>query len=182
METRPFRLVDLPAICPCITQEYSQLLVQAAVYQIAMHGYTTGDTLTISGDFTAQFDLVLPYEVTGAMRRTWTERPDTINRAACAVALYAMHALTAFTVISKSYIGTGFDYWLAPKETPCDTDLPFRQAVRLEVSGIDRGTDAEIKRRIAEKLHQTRRSDAMIIPAYVCVVEFSRLLVTIERK
>lgn len=41
-----------------------------------------------------------------------------------------------------------FDYWLGQKED----DIPFEDKARLEVSGILKGTTAQINRRLKEKM------------------------------
>jgi hypothetical protein len=49
-------------------------------------------------------------------------------------AILLMRALTGYTVIERSRKGTGFDWWLGTE------DNLFQGKVRLEVSGILRGT------------------------------------------
>lgn len=80
------------------------------------------------------------------------------------------------TVISRSWTNTGFDYWLGARETPCDVDIPFNGAVRLEVSGIYEGDNRSILRRVREKFRQTEQSDQLGLPAYIIVVEFGQLV------
>ena len=64
--------------------------------------------------------------------------------------------------------GPGFDYWIG------ETTENLENASRLGVSGILNGDDTEIKKRVRGKKRQTERSDETGLPAYVCVVEFSR--------
>ena len=66
----------------------------------------------------------------------------------------------------KAPQGTGFDYWLTSND-----ERNFFEA-RLEVSGLLKGTQAEIAQRQREKLRQTLRSDDTRLPAYVLIVEF----------
>lgn len=71
--------------------------------------------------------------------------------------------------VKRSWKGTGFDYWVGDqKET-----YPFKDTLRLEVSGDFKGTDAELKQRLKTKLEQTTRSDSTSLPAYAIIVEFS---------
>jgi hypothetical protein len=53
-------------------------------------------------------------------------------------------------VVERSRRGTGFDYWLGKKGD--NNQLPFQNAVRLEVSGIRKGDDGKIKARAKQKL------------------------------
>jgi hypothetical protein len=64
--------------------------------------------------------------------------------------------------------GSGFDFWLGP-----ETGYLFQAGVRLEVSGIRRGDETSIRRRLRSKLRQTEQSQ-QLAPAYVAIVEFSR--------
>lgn len=48
----------------------------------------------------------------------------------------------------------------------------FQKKARLEVSGLLKGDDMDIKRRHAAKVKQTHQSDSTLIPVYVSVIEF----------
>ena len=66
--------------------------------------------------------------------------------------------------------GGGFDYWLAP----ADDDQPlFQSRSRLEVSGILKGSEAQVRRRMQEKLERLAKFES-VTPTWVMVVEFSR--------
>lgn len=80
-----------------------------------------------------------------------------------------------YTVIERSRIGTGFDYWLGK-----ESNL-FQKKARLEISGILRGSNSDVKARIRQKLKQTNRSDG-VLPAYVIVVEFGHPLAEVQKK
>ena len=57
--------------------------------------------------------------------------------------------------------------------TEGDVGELFQGKKRLEVSGILRGNEANLKARVKEKVRQTNRSDQIGLPAIVVVVEFS---------
>ena len=103
----------------------------------------------------------------------------TLAEAAYGIAFLIIQELTDYTVIERSRRGTGFDYWLGKKTN--NNDLPFQNAVRLEVSGIRKGDDSRIKARIKQKLEQVRPTDGKL-PAYIVVVEFSNPLAFIVKK
>jgi hypothetical protein len=46
--------------------------------------------------------------------------------------------------------------------------------IRLEISGINSGSNNDVDRRVRQKLTQTDRSDSLGLPAYVVVVEFGK--------
>ena len=81
-----------------------------------------------------------------------------------------MQALTDYQVIQRSPKTTGFDYWLGEK----GQSYPFQKKARLEVSGILKGTNAQVNRRLKEKFNQVKKSDITDLPAVVVIVEFSQ--------
>jgi predicted transcriptional regulator len=86
------------------------------------------------------------------------------------IAFLIIHHLTDYKIIRRSKRKTGFDYWLGKKET----DYPFTDAARLEVSGILKGKNAEITQRIKAKQEQVKQSDSSQLPAYIIVTEFKQ--------
>ena len=60
-----------------------------------------------------------------------------------------------------------FDYWLGDRDS-----LLFQKKARLEVSGIFKGDDSVIRKRYALKNEQTSKSDSLLLPAYISIVEF----------
>jgi len=106
-------------------------------------------------------------QVTVQIRRTHADLQDATADGAYAIAIMLAREITGCTVVEQAWKGTGIDYWLAESE-----DEMF-QGARLEVSGILRGDNRDVARRIASKLAQISQSDDSGLPAYVCVVEFS---------
>jgi predicted transcriptional regulator len=86
------------------------------------------------------------------------------------IAFLIIHHLTDYKVIRRSKRKTGFDYWLGKKET----EYPFTDAARLEVSGILKGKNKEIEQRMKGKRAQVKQSDSSPLPAYVIVTEFKQ--------
>lgn len=86
------------------------------------------------------------------------------------IAFLIIHHLTGYKVIRRSKRKTGFDYWLGEK----DTDYPFTDAARLEISGILKGKSTDISQRIKVKREQIKQSDSQKLPAYIIVTEFSK--------
>ncbi len=167
-------LGELPKYLHCISHEFTAILIEACVVRLHEQGHQ-GDNidLKVVGKFSKDVEIKKPYPVTDTLLRTWTEHNYTTDHAACAIALSLVYELTELTVISRSWTTTGFDYWLGPKGTPCEINLPFDNAVRLEISGIRQGNDYQINKRVKEKLVQTGQSDGLKLPAFVIVTEFS---------
>lgn len=88
---------------------------------------------------------------------------------AVCIAFLLVFVLTEYTIVHRSRVGTGFDFWLGYKGEP------KQYACRLEVSGIMKGEEADIKKRLRTKVEQTKQSDGEThVPAIAIVVEFSR--------
>jgi hypothetical protein len=111
------------------------------------------------------------------MKRTHADAEVATERGACAIAILFVCALREYTVVHRSYKGTGVDYFLGHK-----TDFLFQEKVRLEVSGIRDGSETDIRRRKHLKLEQTRISDVLGMPAVIVIVEFSRPVVEVMER
>ena len=94
---------------------------------------------------------------------------DATEYGAYGISFILIRQLTPFTIIERARKGPGFDYWLGYED-----DILFQKKARLEVSGILRGTDAEINSRSKQKLAQTAPSDGMGLHAYIVIVEFNQ--------
>lgn len=121
----------------------------------------------MDGDFKRTFSVVWD-STTEQMRRCWADPDVTTEHGAYGIAVLLLPALTDLTIVQRSRKGTGFDFWLGPM--PVD-ELLFQEKARLEVSGIRKGSESEIKARLRQKKEQTKRSDGLL-PAYIVVVEF----------
>jgi len=102
------------------------------------------------------------------IRRCWADNEVATEHGAYGIAVLLVTELTGLTVVERSRKGTGFDYWLGPRDSAGPL---FQQRERLEVSGIRRGTDAAVRSRLREKLDRLQRY-GQSPPAIVIVVEF----------
>jgi hypothetical protein len=114
------------------------------------------------------FNFFLIKPVTPQMRDSWDDMQDTTEDGACCLAILIVHKLTEYKLIRRARKKTGFDYWLGNKES----EYPFQEKARLEISGILKGNKSQIRKRIREKIEQTKQSDHLNLPAYIVVVEF----------
>lgn len=100
--------------------------------------------------------------------RAWRDLQEATELGACAVAALLVDSLTEDTIVERSWKGTGFDYWLAPKGS--DETL-FQNRARLEVSGILKGNEKDVMKRLAEKMAQADATHASLMKIVV-IVEF----------
>jgi hypothetical protein len=157
---------------PGLTSEAGTALAQAAAVCLFEHEHTQGVHLPVTGTHPYRFRLYWPSPVTDQMLATWRDPNEKTERGACAVAILLVLRLTDFTILERSWRGTGYDYGLAKKG---DSDrLPFTNAARLEVSGISNGNEATILERARRKQRQTLQSAQTGLPAVVVVVEFGQ--------
>lgn len=150
-----------------ISSSLGETFAEASAVCLEDQGHSLGATLTVSGDFQDAFKLYWT-DVTDQMRRCYNDPQEATEWGACGVAILLIQTLTEFTIIERSFKGTGIDYWLGHE----DDDLPFQNKARLEISGIRNGDAGAIARRVRQKLSQTTSSDGSL-PAFVVVVEFS---------
>jgi hypothetical protein len=102
---------------------------------------------------------------------------ESSERGAEAVAFLLVGEITEFTALYRAVRGTHIDYWLGYKTDP---NNPFKNAGRLEVSGIITENEGNtVRGRVKEK---TDRMPDGILPVYVIVVEFSRPYATVVVK
>lgn len=71
---------------------------------------------------------------------------------AVAVALHLMREVHGYVNCTRSRRGTGFDYWIGKTPGPL-----MNGKVRLEISGILAGSDAEVAKRSREKVEQMKK-------------------------
>lgn len=151
-----------------IEPRYSAYCGSAAAFCLAAHGHKTGCLLMVFGLEEALLPVVWK-EPHPDSATTWLNRNQAVEFGAIGIAFLLVEALTGYHVVSSSWIGTGCDYLLGTELSPGQL-FPERR-LRLEVSGIWAGTEADIRERIRKKRAQTSRGESEI-PAIVVVVEF----------
>lgn len=113
-------------------------------------------------------------EWSGADRRTrdaWANVIDATENGAYCLALAAIELTRGLVAVGRAETGTGADYYLGkPGETLEDLESSFR----LEVSGTDLGSDAEMRSRMRAKKEQAMNGKSNL-PAIASVVGFAAL-------
>ena len=162
--------------CPCITKAQGRHLAEAASVCIANRQHPPSKRLAVVGDLTAIFYLKR-LRVSSQMSRSLADLSVATELGAVAIAICVVEDLTNYQAVYRSATATGIDYWLADKTSD---DLGF--SARLECSGTLQGGETERKRRIRDKLKQTKQSDGTGLPAIVVVVDFSDLVAQVAKK
>jgi len=103
-----------------------------------------------------------------ATRRAWANETDTTEAGAYACVIAAVELLTGMVAVRRAEGGTGADFYIGPPGSGVD-DL--EDCLRLEVSGSDLGTSAQIAHRLAQKIGQATRGRSNL-PAFAGVVGF----------
>ena len=138
-----------------LSSEVGGSLAQASAVCLESQRHESGVELDITGRITGRHPLRWESPDEQA-RRTWRNEIDATENGAAGVALLLARRLLGYVTTSRSRHGTGFDYWLGK-----DIDgEPIQDEVRLEVSGIRRGSSGDVSRRVREKLGQMKRGGA----------------------
>jgi len=159
-----------------LSPEVGAEMAQAAAVCLEDQEHEPGTTvLTVRGDLAARYALDWT-PVTEQMSRTWRDHAVATEQGAYAVAISVMRAAKGLAVTERSRRGTGFDFWLGLHDS-----LFVQNAARLEVSGIRRGDNAAVRRRLREKAGQLQQR-TRVPKGYAVVVEFSRPLAHVEER
>ena len=169
-------LNDLGAGQPGLTPALGGAMAQCAGVCLETQGHTKGAELHVRGSIQNGHTLDWP-TVTDQARRTWADLREATEKGAEGIAILLIKQETDYVTIERAAIGTRIDRWLG-----YESDDPyFQRKARLEVSGILRDGDGEVRRRLREKTDRLALADSPL-PAYVVVVEFSRPLAEVGTK
>ncbi|MEL6257115.1 MAG: hypothetical protein AAFR87_34290 [Bacteroidota bacterium] len=170
---RELKLETLKEGFPAISKSVGAYLAEGGAYCLEAQGHASGVLLELSGAFEEKVKVLWPEQVNNQIIRAWADSQEATEFGAIAVAILILQSLTNYTVIERSFKGTGFDYWLGVGEYD-ENRLPFEQRkARLEVSGIWRESKSNtIDARIELKKQQVKKSDDLNLPVLIIVVEF----------
>lgn len=181
---------------PGVDRSKGNDLAKAASVCLESQAHVPGVELTVRGVSESRCSLIWG-SVTAQGRRTRSDAQEATEDGAAGIAILLALRETGHTIILRSRKATGIDYWLGSSNggsaseaeramtTELQTlleDVSLTVRGRLEVSGILRGSDTDVRARTKEKLTQTGLSDSSELPVYVIVVEFGRPLAEITRK
>lgn len=109
-------------------------------------------------------------------RNAWANEIDTTEAGAYACVLAAVEMFDGLVTIKRAETETGADYYVAPPGVSPDD---IEEHIRLEVSGVDRGNDAAVRRRLREKIEQLARGGDDI-PGLAGVIGFNAQLILLD--
>lgn len=153
---------------PGITPVIGNYLYENCLVSLLKAGHTDGVALQVYGLSEETYNIHWQGIITDQMARSYQDNLETTEQGAvCLSVLLAQH-LTGYTIIERSWRGTGIDYWLGYEEDPF-----LLRAARLEISGIKSETSNNtIAARYEQKAKQTRQSDNVDLPAFISIIEF----------
>jgi hypothetical protein len=150
-----------------LSPAWGALMAEAASVCLEDQGHGLSMPLGVDGDVNERVMTLHRDPVDERARWSHNDAERATENGAYGVSLLALQELTGLTVLLQSRRGSGFDFWLGP-----DSGFLFQTGLRLEISGIRRGDEVAIRRRLRSKLRQVERSQ-LLAPAYVAIVEFS---------
>lgn len=171
-------LCTLDTGIPALTPKRAGVHMEACVWCLLECGHSNGVTLKVfekekNEDSSYQIVWIENQIDKSALCRAYN-RDDGADDGAVAIALLLIREKTNYKAITRSVIGTGFDYWLGYKDIETD-QIIGKESARLEISGIlKENIYNKINKRVNNKIKQTKQSDDTSFPAYIIVVEFSQ--------
>jgi hypothetical protein len=160
-----------PGLTPALGESYSE----AACVCFSRH-HQPPVTLTLSHGTTDELR-VLNFSVPDArVQNAHANETDATETGAYGVSLAALEAVAGLVAVRRAETLTGADWYVATNGTDSE-DL--ESCIRLEVSGMNAGTSADIRRRLREKVAQAGRGQSNL-PAIAAVVGFKVLEVSIS--
>ena len=159
-----------------ITVATGAFLAEAAAVCLEKSGHMQGVSLKVRGKRRAAFEITWAHLPPTAVH-THNDLHDATEHGAMGLAILLARFHLGYEVVLRSRKGTGYDYLM--RKVDSDVSAPN---VRLEVSGILKGTAGDVTRRVNEKVRQVKagasfRDDS---PAFVMVIEFGLPVARIE--
>ena len=130
------RIVNLDTLVeglPAISKSVGAYLAEGGAFCLEAHGHRSGVVLELLGSINDPITLEWPLQVDHQVLRSWADTREATEFGAIAIAILIIRTFTDYTIIERSFRGTGFDYWLGLGEYD-ENRLPFEQrSARLEV-------------------------------------------------
>lgn len=163
---------------PGITHHFGGSLLEATIVCLEEQDHMSGVRLTVQGKFNNVIGLSWSDINDDQLRACWNDYQVTTEHGAYGIAILLIKSLTDLIVVERSRKGSGCDFWLGTKD---DDGFMFQKRKKLEISGLRKGNDSQIKLRTNQKISQVEQYNGLL-PWYVVVVEFSRPLSQMEKK
>lgn len=109
-------------------------------------------------------------------RGAWANETDATEDGAYACVLAALELTSGLVAVRRAETKTGADYYVA---APGAGANDLEECLRLEVSGVDKGSEAAVMQRLNAKLEQAA-AGASNLPAIAGVVGFLARLIALQ--
>jgi hypothetical protein len=176
MPLRTLPISDMHQRHPGLTQALAAAYVEAARVCLDRHHTPPAEFAILKGTATLEVTEVHWTPTDGRARRAWANESDATRDGAYACALAAVELVLTMAAVHRAETLTGADYYIGH---PDRSFGDFEPCYRLEVSGIDRGTNAMVGRRLRVKVLQASKGKSSL-PAIACVVGFQAAKIAIE--
>lgn len=146
---------------------------QAAALCLQKQGHNSPKEGKVGGDWSGPMSISWKRKEQKSLENVWeNEHATELGATVIALSLVAHknYKVSKRAQRRDSNRRTGFDYWL---ENNSNNPSGFEDRVRLEVSGILRGTGGQINQRVREKAKRIQRLDNPDYRAIILIVEFS---------
>ncbi len=168
MHEKTVKLNDLDKCCK-LSKARCDSFGEAAAVCLEKFGHFSGIELKIFGDHTGTAILYWD-ELNQKSYDSWLNLEEAVEDAAYGIAMLVVWNLTPFQIIRQSRKGSKVDFWCCEKES----NFLFQNSIKLEVSGILKGSIGQVNYRIKQKLRraiENKDEEATII---VVIAEFSK--------
>ncbi len=139
--------------------------------------HTPPTTLTVSQEDQPKSQYSADWRLpTARERAVYANQDHATEKGAYGLALGAAEVHLGLVAVGQAEGRTGADYYLMPLSNASieedDAEINLEDAIRLEISGIDRSDDYIFLARLRHKIEQTRRGKSNL-PALAGVVAFN---------
>lgn len=172
LKLTPMKKLNLHSLRDCvpsISSTQCDYFVEGCITALKNQNHQSGVILKVEGDKKTSFQLIWQSISVG---QGWKEQRIIAENGGIAIAFFVTLELTPYQIIQQAIIGKGFDYWLGYKDKHKDYDPDNFFNARLEISGTNKSSEAEVNAIVKKKLKQTDKSDYLNIPAFVIVTKF----------
>ena len=172
-------LVEIQKGFEGLTQISGAHMLEGCIVTLWFHDHKSNLELTLLGKISKKLKLAYPEEKkTLQLANTWRDKREATELAAACIGILLAWKLESLEVTERAASPEGVDYWLGTS----GDGIMFQRKARLEVSGILKGTNADMEYRYKQKCIQSKPSDGSKLPAFISVTEFSKPVAKFQQR
>lgn len=138
----------------CQTSHYIRFILDATSFCLAKNNHQSGVVAPIGGFIVDSLQATWT-AMTAEMMNTYNSQKKAVEFGAEGIAFILVDRCTNFQIGPVAYIGSGFDYYLRPKNQDATLSSLCDGYTKLEISGIDKKSPTNtLEKRIKEKCQQ----------------------------